>query len=89
MIFSNKTESDIILREEWEAMTGLDLWLLVTDEENSSLHHPMLDQEALKKRFPNAASLRFYLCGPMGMTEALTKALEGLGASPDSLVFEQ
>lgn len=89
LVFSNKTEKDIILRDEWERMDGLDLWLLVTSEDSSPLAHRRLDRDALRERFPDAKSLRYYLCGPMPMVKGLTEALEDLGASTDSLVFEK
>jgi len=91
LVFSNLTERDIILRDEWEAMEdeGLDLWLLVTDEPGSALSHRMLDQDALAGRFPDAAEQRFYLCGPQPMVEDLTAALKALGADPEAITLEE
>ena len=89
LVFSNRTEKDIILRREWEAMDGLETWFLVTHEPESPLHHRMLDKMALAERFPDLAERRFYLCGPPAMVEELSTALEELGASPEALTLEE
>lgn len=87
LIFSNRTEKDIILREEFEAMDGLECIFTVTDEDSSPLASGMVDTEFLKKHVDDFGQA-FYVCGPPKMIEAVTGILKDLGADPDSVVLE-
>ena len=88
LIFSNRTERDIILRETWEAMDGLDCLFVVTDQPESSLSGGRIDREFLKSNIRDFGQ-RFYVCGPDKMVADIKAALEQLGAKPDALVFEK
>ncbi len=88
LIFSNRTERDIILRETWEAMQGLDRLFLVTDEPASRLAGGRIDGDFLKRNIRDFGQ-HFYVCGPDGMVADVNAALKELGASPDALVFER
>ncbi|MFX4219780.1 MAG: FAD-binding oxidoreductase [Thalassobaculum sp.] len=87
LIFSNRTERDIILRDEFEAMAGLDCIFTVTDQDASPLALGMVDKEFLKSHVDDF-SQAFYVCGPPKMIEAVTGNLKDLGADPDSVVLE-
>ncbi|MCR9073481.1 MAG: FAD-binding oxidoreductase [Alphaproteobacteria bacterium] len=87
LIFSNRTEKDIILRDELEAMGGLRCIFTVTDEDSSPLAHGIVDKDFLKKHVSDF-SQAFYVCGPPKMNDAVTGILEELGADPDSVVLE-
>lgn len=87
LIFSNRTEKDIILRDEFEAMDGLRCIFTVTDDESSPLAHGIVDKDFLKKHVSDF-SQAFYVCGPPKMNEAVTGILQELGADPDSVVLE-
>lgn len=87
LIFSNKTERDIIMREEFEAMEGLDCLFTVTDQPDSALARGLVDRDFLKKHVTDF-SQSFYVCGPPKMVESVSADLEALGAQPDSVVFE-
>lgn len=88
LIFSNRTERDIILRETWEAMQGLDRLFLVTDEPASRLAGGRIDGDFLKRNIRDFGQ-HFYVCGPDRMVADVNAALKELGASPDALVFER
>lgn len=88
LIFSNKTEADIILREEWEAMEGLETLFVVTDEEKSAFSAGPIDKAFLTDNIADF-SQAFYVCGPDKMVEDVNGALKELGADPDGLVFEE
>ncbi|MEQ8603879.1 MAG: FAD-binding oxidoreductase [Marivibrio sp.] len=88
LLFSNKTERDIILREELEGAPGLETLFTVTQEENSSLAQGRIDEAFLKANL-KSFERPFYVCGPDKMVEDVTKALQSLGAKPDSIVFEE
>ncbi|NNE95779.1 MAG: flavodoxin reductase [Acidimicrobiales bacterium] len=88
LIFSNKTEADIILREEFEAMPGLQTTFLVTDQPSSELSSGRLDAEMIDGLVDDFEQ-QFYVCGPPEMVSAVRAALEDLGANPDEVTFEE
>lgn len=88
LVFSNKTEADIIMRETWEAMDGLDTLFVVTDEPESPLSGGPVDRDFLERHVADFGQ-RFYVCGPDKMVADITGALKALGADPDGLVFEE
>lgn len=88
LVFSNKTERDIILRSEFEAAKGLDCVFTVTEQPGSELARGMIDK-ALLEKYVSSFDQAFYVCGPPGMVEDVSACLEQLGAKPDSIVFEE
>ena len=90
LIFSNKTKEDIILEDELKEMfieKPDDLMLTLTEEKSQDYKNGMIDENFLKK-YIDDFNQNFYLCGPPGMVEQLTKNLKRLGANIDSVVFE-
>lgn len=88
LIFSNKTERDIILRDEWLAMDGLDCLFVVTDAPASNLPRGRIDKDFLSRTISDFDQ-HFYVCGPDEMVEDIKAALGDLGAKADTLVFER
>lgn len=89
LIVSNRTAADIILRDEFEAMDGLEvLWTVTDDPHADDLLHARID-EAFLRRHVHDISQAFYLCGPDEMVKDLRDALEGLGATTEALVWEK
>lgn len=89
LIVSNRTERDIILRDEFEAMEGLDiLWTLTDDPDATGVEHARID-EAFLRRHVHDISGNFYICGPDQMVKDLRAALGGLGATADALTWEK
>jgi ferredoxin-NADP reductase len=88
LFFSNRTERDIIMRETWEAMDGLETVFVVTDDAVSSLPREPIDERFLRRHVTDFGQ-RFYVCGPDGMVADVNAALTRLGARPDALVFER
>lgn len=88
LFFSNKTERDIILREEFEAMLGRNFVNIITRQDNTGFYKGKIDKSFLTM---HAApfSQHFYVCGPDAFTAAMLKSLGELGAHADSLVFEK
>ena len=87
LIYSNKAEKDIILRDQWEAMQGLRTIFAVTDEKADGLHFGRVDKAFLAKEISNFDQ-KFYLCGPGGFVDAMRDALKALGAKQDDIVTE-
>jgi ferredoxin-NADP reductase len=88
LIFSNKTERDIILRSEFEAADGLRCLFTVTDEPGSPLALGVIDKAFLQKHV-GEFDQKFYVCGPPKMVEDISRHLEDLGAAPDAITFEE
>lgn len=89
LIASNRKVEDIILRDEFEAMEGLDTTWTVTDEPAAEgVLHERID-EAFLKRHVHDISQNFYLCGPDPMVADLKAALGGLGAKAEALTWEK
>ena len=91
LIFSNKTERDIILKREFEEILGDQFVNVITDEEPSGNHLFLdghIDKSFLKKHIDDFDQA-FYVCGPDKFNEEIMAALKELGADPDELVFEE
>jgi ferredoxin-NADP reductase len=88
LIFSNKTEKDIILRAEFEAMLGPHFYNTITHEQVPGFDHRLIDQAFLMDMIADF-SQHFYVCGPDLFTSSITSALTELGAKPEALVFEK
>jgi hypothetical protein len=88
LIVSNRTEADIILRDEFEAMRGLETIWTVTDDPNSSLLRDRVDAKFLKTHIKDW-SQNFYLCGPDDMVKQLRGTLKELGANVEQVTWEK
>nr|WP_295891051.1 FAD-binding oxidoreductase [uncultured Devosia sp.] len=88
LIVSNQTERDIILREEFAAMEGLETLWTVTGDPKSKLLQQRIDTDFLKSHIKDLAQ-NFYLCGPDAMVADLRTALEELGADVSSVTWER
>jgi ferredoxin-NADP reductase len=88
LFFSNKTDRDIILEEEFLSMLNANALYTITDEPGTKYLTGFINEDFLIKNVDDF-SKHFYLCGPPKMVEALEAALVKLGASPDAVVFEK
>ncbi|KEO56464.1 FAD-binding oxidoreductase [Thioclava pacifica] len=89
LIFSNKTEADIILRKEFEAMEGLETVWTVTDQKDpdAGVCTAMIDRAFLAP-YAEKESGKFYICGPDAMVEEIEATLEALGVEKDRIIRE-
>ncbi|UXN74305.1 hypothetical protein N8D56_03530 [Devosia sp. A8/3-2] len=88
LIVSNRAERDIILREEFEAMAGLETLWTVTADPKSALLQERIDADFLIRHVRDFSG-RFYLCGPDAMVSELRQTLQALGADVGSVTREQ
>jgi ferredoxin-NADP reductase len=88
LIVSNRTEGDIILREEFEAMDGLEHDWVITDQPDTTLYRGRIDEAYLRQRITDF-SQNFYVCGPDPMVKDLREILARLGARMDAVTFEK
>ena len=88
LIVSNRTDRDIILREEFEAMDGLDHDWIITNKSDTKLFRGRIDEDFLQRHITDF-SQNFYLCGPDPMVKQLRETLGRLGAKTDAVTFER
>lgn len=87
LIFSNACERDIILRDEWDAMPGLETLFTLTGEEVPGLRHGKVDADLMLGAAGGPDGL-FYICGPKPMEKELEAALQACGVPGDRIVTE-
>ena len=88
LLFSNKTNRDIILREEFEGMAGLTCVFTVTDEPDPDLENRLIDRAFLEEKVADFGQY-FYVCGPAQMVDDIKRHLTALGGQADAIVFEE
>jgi ferredoxin-NADP reductase len=88
LILSNKTERDIILRDEWDSMDGLGKIYVVTDEPDSELPPGPINGEFLGEVLKGFRET-FYICGPSQMTQDIMGALKTHGVPDENVVQDQ
>lgn len=87
LLFSNKTQKDIILEKELKkSFPEKDLVLTLTRKEIGGYEIGRIDEKFLQKHIDNF-SQNFYICGSRVMVSDLKEILSNLGASIDSIVF--
>lgn len=87
LIFSNKAEKDIILKEEWDAMEGLETLYTVTGQPDSPHALGRIDRTFLSHHISDLDRY-FYVCGPEAFVGDVRDALLALGVKKDRIVFE-
>lgn len=90
LIFSNKTEKDIILKDEFAKMLGDNFVNVITDEDTDRYINldGFIDKDFLADQIDDFDQ-PFYVCGPPAFNDAMMKYLKELGADPSELVFEE
>jgi hypothetical protein len=88
LIFTNKTEEDIILEKEFNEMLGTNFINTLTDEKKDAYENGSIDYTFLEEKIDNFKQ-HFYVCGPPQFVTDISKALTQLGAKTDSVVFEK
>ena len=87
LFFSNKTDKDIILKEELDSMLGENATYVITDQEDTKHTNAYLNEEFLKSNISDL-SKQFYVCGPPEMTEEINKTLKNMGADNDAVQLD-
>lgn len=87
LYYSNKTDKDIILKEELDLMLGTNAHYVITDQEGTNHIKAFIDEDFLREYIKDF-DRRFYVCGPPKMTKQIGKILEKLGASTSSVTLD-
>lgn len=89
LIFSNKSEEDIILHDEFHTMLGSNFLNTLPEQDHSDKYlTDFIDGDFLTKHIDDFDQ-HFYVCGPPEFVEDIKAHLKELGADPDGLVFEE
>ena len=95
LIFSNKTEDDIILREEFAGILENHFINVITNNKNTQNNNPYVYHingfiyKTFLKMMIDDFTQNFYVCGPPVFNDSMLKYLRELGAEPEALVFEK
>ncbi len=96
LLYGNRTEEDIVFREELEAMTQLpasrlEVVHVLSDADPSwDGERGYVDQECILRHSGEQLSRKvFYICGPPPMMDLVSRALRNLGVPADSLHSER
>ncbi len=82
MLYSNKTEGEIVFKDQLDEMTASDpninIKYVLTRQPDWKGLSGHIDGEMIKAQIPDYKDRIFFICGPPGMNQALKKALGGL-----------
>lgn len=87
LLFSNQTQKDIILKDEFSAMLGDRFINTLTKETVAGYDHHKIDEEYLKQKIKNF-NQHFYICGPDAMVSSVKGLLEKLGGKDAVVTVE-
>jgi ferredoxin-NADP reductase len=87
LIFANKTESDIINKEEFDRLLGKNFINVLQEGNATGYEHGFITDEIIRKNMNGHAEM-FYVCGPPPMMEAVEKILAKLSINKNSIVKE-
>lgn len=87
LIFSNKKEEDIILKDEFEKMLGRNFYNTLTREKSDKYDNRRINENFIREQIKDF-NQNFYVCGPDKFVQDIQTILSKLGASPESVVFE-
>lgn len=88
LIFSNKTEADIILKDEFSEMLDGKFINVITSQPGTKYYDKRIDKSFLRNTIQNF-NQHFYVCGPDEFIKSILDALTALGANAETLVFEK
>ena len=88
LIYSNKTSEDVIMGDMLQIMLKKNLVLVYTRENVIGFLEKRIDRAFLIDQIDNFKQ-HFYLCGPEDFVKSLSEILVSLGATIDTLIFEQ
>jgi ferredoxin-NADP reductase len=88
LFFSNKTDKDIILKNELKVMLGDNAHFTTTSQKGGKNDHRKIDIDFLKAEVGDIKK-HFYVCGPDQMVTDVKKSLGKLGIKADTVVFEK
>ena len=87
LLFANKTEKDIILKDELDKMLDGNVTYLLSQENNDNYRSGKINKAFLQDHVDDF-SRYFYICGTPEMTKQIITSLKELGVKEEKLVYE-
>lgn len=87
LLFSNKTEADIILQHELSEMLGANFINILSQEKVDGYANGQITEDFIKANC-TILGQQFYLCGPPPMMEAIEQQLDTLHVAKQSITKE-
>lgn len=87
LYFSNKTDQDIILKDELEEILGEQFINIMTKQKDSIYTNGYIDKDFLAENIEDFKQ-HFYICGPDAMVATIQKDLQSLGAKDNVITVE-
>lgn len=87
LICSNRTENDIILKDELEHLLGDDFVNTLTREHSDNYHFGRIDKTYLKETITDFSQY-FYICGSVKMMQEIQRMLLDLGVPEEKIIIE-
>jgi hypothetical protein len=88
LLYSNRSERDIILKNELDVILGDNVVYNLSHETRRGYHAGLIDASYLKRHAPDTSRF-YYVCGPDEMVRDIRDILQHLGADTQSVVFEE
>lgn len=88
LIYSNKTQAEVILEDELKYILGANLHLVFTRQNVIGFRENRIDENYLKETIRNF-NQHFYVCGPADFVKDMISMLANLGVAPQTLIFEE
>lgn len=88
LICSNKTEKDIILKDEFQDMLKENFINVITREKSNKYYNGRIDEKLIKDLVKNFDQY-FYICGPEKFVAGLQNILVNLGVIDNRIVVEK
>lgn len=87
LVFANKTEEDIFLKDWLAKLLGSAYINILSDEKKQEYLHGKIDKKFFKEYITNYNQY-FYVCGPPKMSESIIEDLRELGVEKEYIVAE-
>mgnify|MGYP003503415002 FL=1 len=88
LIFANKTQDDIILKQEFKNLLGNNFINILSDEKANGYATGLITMDFLQDNF-GGINQYFYLCGPPPMIEFVEKQLQDLNVGEKHIIKEE
>lgn len=88
LLFGNKTENDIILKDKFKNVVGDNFINVLSEESAEGYEHGYIDADLIKK-YDKDDLKYYYVCGPEPMVESVVNDLKSIGIKEDQIVTEE
>jgi ferredoxin-NADP reductase len=88
LLFANRTEGDIILKNELSKMLGENFVNVIEKPSNPDTPAGFIDEPLLKQYIRNKTA-HYYVCGPDKFISAMVENLKNLGVKKSQIVIEE